>query len=59
MELVSLCKSVFGTECITAVYGLLEFKFVFLSNLGRVCKDGSMYCNNFSVHGAFDFDLLS
>ena len=47
MELVSLCKSVFGTGCITAVYGLLEFKFVFLSNLGRVCKDGSMYCNNF------------
>ena len=45
MELVSLCEFVFNIGCITAVYGLLEFKFVFLSNLGRVYgKDGSMYC---------------
>lgn len=38
---------------------LLEFKFVFLSNLVRVCKDGSMYCNDSFVYRAFDFDLLS
>ena len=59
MELVSLCEFVFNIGCITAVYGLLEFKFVFPSNLGRVCKDGSMYCNDSFVYRAFDFDLLS